>query len=157
MLRLRAFVMRNRHQKAFQRSVMLSHALQPSWVMQNMHDKPVNLPDPDIFAIHIDKVLAKGGDLDTLVQDPRTYISESHWDGRTGKLVQDSRITGSKYREKVFVSQKITEEDNVLQSQLMGLWDYLKLATTATDRAKRIAELGKLFPLFHFPSTRFHV
>ncbi|CAD7927404.1 unnamed protein product [Amoebophrya sp. A120] len=105
----------------------------------------------------IDKVLAKGGDLDTLVQDPRTYINESHWDGRTGKLVQDTRITGSKYREKVFVSQKITEEDNVLQSQLMGLWDYLKLATTATDRAKKIAELGKLFPLFHFPSTRFHV
>ncbi len=44
--------MRNKHQEAFEKSGMLGHALQASLVMQNMHDKPGNLPDPDIFAFH---------------------------------------------------------------------------------------------------------
>ncbi|CAD7923688.1 unnamed protein product, partial [Amoebophrya sp. A120] len=48
----RAFVMRYRHQEALTRCVMLGHASQTSGVMQNAHDKPGNLPDPDIFAIH---------------------------------------------------------------------------------------------------------
>ncbi len=47
--------MQNRHQEAFQKSVMLSHALQASWAMQNMHDKPGNLPDPDTFAFDTKK------------------------------------------------------------------------------------------------------
>ncbi len=42
--------MRCRHQEALTKSVMLGHASQTSDVMQNVHDKPGNLPDPDIFA-----------------------------------------------------------------------------------------------------------
>ncbi len=41
--------MRNRHRGALNKSVMLGHASQTSWPMQNMHDKSQNLPDPDIF------------------------------------------------------------------------------------------------------------
>ncbi len=36
-------------------SVMLGHASQTSHVMQNVHDKPGNLPDPDIFAVDMAK------------------------------------------------------------------------------------------------------
>ncbi len=44
--------MRNTHQKALAKSVkMLGRALKASWTMQNMHDKPGNLPDLDIFAL----------------------------------------------------------------------------------------------------------
>ncbi len=35
--------------KSSKQSVMLGHASQTSWAIQNMHDKPGNLPDPDIF------------------------------------------------------------------------------------------------------------
>ncbi len=41
--------MRYRHQEAVTKSVMLGNASQTSGVMQNVHDKPGNLPDPDIF------------------------------------------------------------------------------------------------------------
>ncbi|CAD7944927.1 unnamed protein product [Amoebophrya sp. A120] len=51
----RAFLMRNVHQEALQKSARLGHALQASWVMRNMHDKSCILPDPDyIFAFDID-------------------------------------------------------------------------------------------------------
>ncbi len=30
---------------------MLEHASQTSWVIENMHDKPGNLPDPDTYAL----------------------------------------------------------------------------------------------------------
>ncbi len=43
--------MRYRHQEALTKSVMLGHASQTSGVMQNVHDKPGNLPDPDIFTV----------------------------------------------------------------------------------------------------------
>ncbi len=46
----RAFLMRNRHQEALSKSVTLGHASQTSGVMQNVHDKPGILPDPDTFA-----------------------------------------------------------------------------------------------------------
>ncbi len=42
--------MRNRHQEPLEKSVMLRHASQTSWLMQNVHDKFQNLPDPGIFA-----------------------------------------------------------------------------------------------------------
>ncbi len=45
----RAFVMRNRHQEALKKSVMLGHASQTSGLIQNVHDKCQNLPDPDTF------------------------------------------------------------------------------------------------------------
>ncbi|CAD7937009.1 unnamed protein product, partial [Amoebophrya sp. A120] len=48
------FVMRSRHQEARSKSVMRGRALQTSWVMQNMHDKSQNLPDPDIFTFDTD-------------------------------------------------------------------------------------------------------
>ncbi len=49
-----AFLMQYGHQKAVKtRSVMLRHAPQTSWVMQNVHDKRRALPDPDIFAFDI--------------------------------------------------------------------------------------------------------
>ncbi len=48
--------MRKRHGKDLTESVMLGHASQTSHVMQNVHDKPGNLPDPDIFAV--DTVMA---------------------------------------------------------------------------------------------------
>ncbi len=41
--------MRYRHPEALTKSVMLGHASQTSEVMQSVHDKPGNLPDPDIF------------------------------------------------------------------------------------------------------------
>ncbi len=43
--------MRKWHQEAFQKSVMLGHSLQASWVMPDKHDKPCILPDPGIFAL----------------------------------------------------------------------------------------------------------
>ncbi len=43
--------MRSRHQQALKKSVMLGHTGQTSWVMQNVHDRSQNLPDPDIFAV----------------------------------------------------------------------------------------------------------
>ncbi len=43
--------MRNRHQEALKKSVMLGHASQASGLMQNVHDKCQNLSDPDIFAV----------------------------------------------------------------------------------------------------------
>ncbi len=46
-----AFLMRYRHQEAVVKSVMLGHASQTSGVMQNVHDKPCILPDPDTFAL----------------------------------------------------------------------------------------------------------
>ncbi len=49
-----AFAMRITHQKALSRTVMLGDALQASWFMQNMHEKPSSLPDPDIFALDIE-------------------------------------------------------------------------------------------------------
>ncbi len=42
--------MRNRHQEPLENSVMLRHASQTSWLMQNVRDKYQNLPDPDTFA-----------------------------------------------------------------------------------------------------------
>ncbi len=47
----RGFLMRDRHQDARKKFVMLVHTSQTSRsrVMQNVHDKPCNLPDPDIF------------------------------------------------------------------------------------------------------------
>ncbi len=44
--------MQDRHDSDLIESVMLGTPLQIIWVMQNMHDKFQNLPDPDIFAIH---------------------------------------------------------------------------------------------------------
>ncbi len=41
--------MQYRHQEALTKSVMLGHASQTSGVVQNVHDKPGNLSDPDIF------------------------------------------------------------------------------------------------------------
>ncbi len=43
--------MRNRHQEALKKSAMLGHASQTSGLMQNVHDKCLNLPDPDIFTV----------------------------------------------------------------------------------------------------------
>ncbi len=40
--------MRNKHQEALKKSVVLGYASQTSWLMQNVHDKCQNLPDPDI-------------------------------------------------------------------------------------------------------------
>ncbi len=36
--------------RSWNKSVMLPHTSHASWVMQNVHEKSSNLPDPDIFA-----------------------------------------------------------------------------------------------------------
>ncbi len=43
--------MRNRHQDALKKSVLLGYGVQTSWLTQNVHDKCQNLPDPDIFTV----------------------------------------------------------------------------------------------------------
>ncbi len=43
--------MRIRHQVPLEKSVMLRDAPQTSWLMQNVHGKSKNLPDPDTFAL----------------------------------------------------------------------------------------------------------
>ncbi len=50
--------MRARNEKDLAGSVMLCPARQTSWVkvMENLHDKSPNLPDPDIFAFHISEI-----------------------------------------------------------------------------------------------------
>ncbi len=53
----KAFVMRNTHQEALKKSVLLGYASQTSWLMQNVHDKCQNLPDPGIFTVDISDVL----------------------------------------------------------------------------------------------------
>ncbi len=42
--------MQERHDRDLTELVMLGRAWQTAWVMENMHDKPISLPDPDIFA-----------------------------------------------------------------------------------------------------------
>ncbi len=48
----REFLMQYRHKRDLKESVMLGHALRTSWIIENLHGKFCNLPDPDpdIFA-----------------------------------------------------------------------------------------------------------
>ncbi len=66
--------MRYRHQEALTKSVMLGHASQTSGVMQNVHDKPGNLPDPDIFTFDTSNYSTTTNQTCTGV-DPRFYSS----------------------------------------------------------------------------------
>ncbi len=45
--------MQGTHWKGFAESIMLCPTYQTSWVMENLHDKSGNLPDPDIFTVDI--------------------------------------------------------------------------------------------------------
>ncbi len=54
--------MRNRHQDARKTSVMLGHASQTSWLMQNVRHKSQNLPDADTFTLDIRHFVADEGD-----------------------------------------------------------------------------------------------
>ncbi len=42
--------MQERHDRDLAEPVMLGRAWHTVWVMENLHDKPTSLPDPDIFA-----------------------------------------------------------------------------------------------------------
>ncbi|CAD7961456.1 unnamed protein product [Amoebophrya sp. A120] len=48
----RQFLMQNKHDRirTLTESVMLCPAYQTSWIIENLHDKPSTLPDPDIYA-----------------------------------------------------------------------------------------------------------
>ncbi len=53
--------MQNRHDRTLIESVMLCPTYQTSWVMENLRDRSGTLPDPDIFAVHINEVQGFGG------------------------------------------------------------------------------------------------
>eukprot|EP00392_Amoebophrya_sp_AT5.2_P007795 g7814.t1 len=63
------------------------------------------------------------------------WMNTSYYEAGTGRYVQDGYLLRSKYREKIFVTQQVMEEDKVLQAQLKNLWDYLDGAT-ACERGK---------------------
>ncbi len=56
---------------------MLGHASQASWVMENMHDKSQNLPDPDIFAFDRTALRAQNDELQKTRTVLRTMLEQA--------------------------------------------------------------------------------
>ncbi len=106
--------MRNRYHKALKKSVMLGHASQTSWPMQNVHDKSQNLPDPDIFASdNVSVDVLSGNTVST--QNPGSWPENTIIDfGRAGRTTDDNldlKRPGIKSVQQVFYDLGTTEDE----------------------------------------------
>ncbi|CAD7931793.1 unnamed protein product [Amoebophrya sp. A120] len=132
--------MRNRHQDALKTSVMLGHASQTSRLMQNVHHKYQNLPDPDIFAFDMQLLPELRQQLES--QEQRTDLLEKvvfEYEQKLGSCYEEKERCDE---EKAEVVRRNLEEKQVLEGEVEKLTE--KEKASHAQQENQLKQLGLL-------------